>query len=43
MEEFDVILEILSDFLGDPKKVYEHSSQISFNCQTVMVMRIKVT
>ena len=32
MEEFDVILEILSDFLGDPKKVYEHSSQISFNC-----------
>lgn len=32
MEEFDVILEILSDFLGDPKKVYEHSSQVAYNC-----------
>jgi DNA primase len=32
MDEFDVILEILSDFLGDPKKVYEHSSQVAYNC-----------
>lgn len=32
MEEFDVIVELISEFLGDPKKVYENRSQISFNC-----------
>lgn len=32
MEEFEVISELLTEFLGDPKKVYENKSQLSFNC-----------
>jgi len=32
MDEFEVILELLTDILGDPKKVYENKTQVSFNC-----------
>jgi DNA primase len=32
MDEFEVILELLSEILGNPKKVYESKSQLSFNC-----------
>lgn len=32
MEEFRTIVEIISEFLGDPKKVYENTSQVSWNC-----------
>ena len=32
MDEFDTIVEIISEFLGEPKKVYENTSQVSWNC-----------
>ena len=32
MDEFDEIVEIISEFLGEPKKIYESKSQISWNC-----------
>jgi DNA primase len=32
MEEFEVYVELLSEFLGEPKKVYESKGQLSFNC-----------
>jgi len=32
MEEFDLLVETISEFLGKPKKIYENHSQVSFNC-----------
>jgi DNA primase len=32
MDEFDDVVEIISEFLGDPKKIYENRSQVSWNC-----------
>lgn len=32
MDEFETIVEIISEFLGDPKKVYENTSQVSWDC-----------
>ena len=32
MDEFDDVVEIISEFLGEPKKVYENRSQVSWNC-----------
>jgi DNA primase len=32
MDEFDTIVEIISEFLGEPKKVYENTSQVSWDC-----------
>ena len=32
MDEFDDAVDIISEFLGDPKKIYENRSQISWNC-----------
>jgi DNA primase len=32
MDEFEVIVELLSEFLGEPKKIYENKTQVSFNC-----------
>jgi DNA primase len=32
MDEFDNVVEIISEFLGDPKKIYENRSQVSWNC-----------
>ena len=32
MDEFDTIVEIISECLGEPKKVYENTSQVSWNC-----------
>lgn len=32
MEEFEVVVEILTEILGDPKKTYENKTQVSFNC-----------
>lgn len=32
MDEFDVIVELISEFLGKPKKINEMRGQISFNC-----------
>ena len=32
MDEFDDVVEIISEFLGEPKKIYENRSQVSWNC-----------
>ena len=32
MEEFNTLIEIISEFLGKPKKIYESKSQVSWNC-----------
>jgi DNA primase len=32
MEEFDVIVDLISEFLGKPKKINEMRGQISYNC-----------
>jgi DNA primase len=32
MDEFEVIIDLISQFLGKPKKVYESRGQVSFNC-----------
>lgn len=32
MDEFDSVVELISGFLGEPKKIYEHQSQVSWNC-----------
>jgi len=32
MDEFDDIVDLISDFLGEPKRVYEHQSQVSWDC-----------
>jgi DNA primase len=32
MEEFEVILDLLTEILGNPKKMYEGKTQVSFNC-----------
>lgn len=32
MDEFESVVEIISEFLGDPKKIYENRSQVSWNC-----------
>jgi DNA primase len=32
MDEFESIVELISDFLGDPKKIYENKSQVSWDC-----------
>jgi len=32
MDEFDSIVELLSEFLGDPKKIYENKMQVSWDC-----------
>lgn len=32
MDEFDEIVEIITEFLGEPKKIYENRSQVSWNC-----------
>lgn len=32
MDEFDVIIDLISEFLGKPKKINEMRGQISFNC-----------
>ncbi len=31
-EEIDVLVELLTDVLGDPKQHYESKGQISFDC-----------
>ena len=32
MDEFDNVVELISEFLGDPKKIYENRSQVSWDC-----------
>lgn len=32
MDEFEAVVELISEFLGDPKKIYENKSQISWDC-----------
>jgi DNA primase len=32
MDEFESVVELISDFLGEPKKVYENRSQVSWDC-----------
>lgn len=32
MDEFEVFVELISEFLGEPKKVYESRGQLSFDC-----------
>ena len=32
MDNFDEVVELISEFLGKPKKIYENRSQISWNC-----------
>jgi DNA primase len=32
MDEFEVFVELISEFLGEPKKVYESKGQLSFDC-----------
>jgi DNA primase len=32
MDEFEATVELISEFLGDPKKIYENRSQISWDC-----------
>lgn len=32
MDEFEAVVELISEFLGNPKKIYENKSQISWDC-----------
>ena len=32
MDEFNDVVDLISEFLGQPKKIYEHQSQVSWNC-----------
>lgn len=32
MDEFESVVELISDFLGEPKKIYENRSQVSWDC-----------
>jgi len=32
MGEFENVVDLISEFLGDPKRIYEHQSQVSWNC-----------
>lgn len=32
MDEFQSVVDVISEFLGKPKKIYEHNSQVLWNC-----------
>jgi DNA primase len=32
MDEFEAVVDLISSFLGEPKKIYENRSQVSWNC-----------
>jgi DNA primase len=31
-DEFDIVVNLITEFLGDPKKIYENNSQVLWNC-----------
>jgi len=32
MDEFEAVVDLISNFLGEPKKIYENRSQVSWDC-----------